>query len=210
MKKLNVIFIGLIAIWLTSCVVARKAQYDKLVANVEVQSTKSIAIGVLDHREHVLTNGKPVDFVGYLRSTAGIPYPIGTKSLKPLATDFASSIQETLTTKGFKCSVVTTVPKDAENDIVDKLKTSGSELSILFVLNSWWTDTYMATLLSYDVSVTVCDKNGTRLATKKFAESKKAIGANIWGTEYQKYIPEACKNVLGIIFNDAEIKKALQ
>lgn len=211
MKKLNLIFIGSIAILITSCAVARKVQYDNLVANVEVQGTKSIAIAVLDHREHVLINGKPQDFVGYLRASVGIPYPIGTKSKKPLADDVVSSIKETLSNKGFKCSVLVTTPTDVEKAVVEKLKASGSDISIMFLMNSWWTDTHFPTLLNYDVTISVYDKNGIQLSTKKFTENMKVIaGPMMWGNEYEKFIPNAFKQVLEKILNDPDIKKSIQ
>jgi hypothetical protein len=189
MKKLNLIFIGSIAILITSCTtldlalsggkelyklnnVANKIQYDNLVANIEVQGTKSIAIAALDHREHVLINGKPQDFVGYHRSSYGIPDPIGTKSKQPLADDVASSFKETLSNKGFKCSVLVTTPTDVEKVVIEKLKASGSDISILFLMNSWWTDTNFSTfLLNYDVTISVYDKNGIQLSTKQFTEN---------------------------------------
>lgn len=211
MKKRNLIFIGLIAILLTSCTVGRKVQYDKIVANVEVQGTRSVAIAALDHREHVIINGKAPDFVGYLRSAVGIAYPIGTKSKKSLADDVASSISETLSKKGFKCSVFTTAQTDDEKVVVEKLIASSSEISILFLMNAWWTDTYMPTLLTYDITVTIYDKNGIQLSTKKFTEKDKVIAKTmIWGNEYEKFIPEAFKKELEIILNDPEIKKSLQ
>lgn len=210
MKKLNLIFIGSLAILMTSCAISRKVQYDNLVANVEVQGTKSVAIAALDHREHVLVNGKAVDFVGYMRSTVGIPYPIGTKSKKPFADDVASSINHTLSGKGYKCSVIITTPKDAENDIINKLKDSSSDVSILFLMNAWWTDTSYPTFLNYDVTISLYDKSGTLLSTKKFAENKKNIaGMMIWGNEYMKFIPNAFKTELEKMLNDPDIKKSL-
>jgi hypothetical protein len=210
MKNFSLFLFCFLALFLISCTVGRKVQLDKLVATVEVQGTKSVAIAVLDHRDHVLKEGKPQDFVGYLRSGVGIPYPIGTKTQKPFADDIASSINETLASKGFKCSVISTTPKDPENDIVSKLNASGAENSMLFTFNSWWTDTYMATLLNYNLSVTVFDKAGNQLVSKKFEASKKGIGANILGTEYKRVIPGAFKKELELILNDPEIKKNLQ
>jgi hypothetical protein len=210
MRKINVVFICFIAICLSSCAVSRKVQYDNLVANIEVQGTKSVAIAALDHRTHVLKDGKPQDFVGYLRAGVGIPYPIGTKSKKPLASDVANSINETLANKGYKCSVIGTSPTDTEKDVTGKLKATGSEVSLLFLMNSWWTDTYMATLLNYDVTISIYDKNGNQLSTRNFTESKKGIGVNVWGTEYQRVIPDAFKKELEKLLNDPDIKKSLQ
>jgi hypothetical protein len=210
MKKINLISVFVGALLLVSCAVGRKVQYDKLVADIDIQGTQTIAVAVLDHRDHVLKDGKPQDFVGYLRSGVGIPYPIGTKTEKPLADDFASSVNQTLSGKGFKCSVVTTTPKESENDIIPKLKGTGSENSLLFVVNSWWTDTYMATLLNYNITVSIFDKAGNQLATKKFETTRKGIGANVMGTEYKKKIPSAFMDELGAMLNDADIKKALQ
>jgi hypothetical protein len=125
MKKIKLLFIGFIVLLLTSCAVGRKAQYDNIVANIEVQGTKSVALAALDHRTHVLQDGKPQDFVGYLRSGVGIPYPIGTKSKKPLSSDVASSLNETLAKKGYKCSVIATAPTDNVKDVIAKLKAGG-------------------------------------------------------------------------------------
>jgi hypothetical protein len=216
MKKSALVSIGLTAILLTSCLIskktqyARKAQFDNLVVDIDAKGTKTVAIAALDHRGHVLNNGKPRDFVGYIRAAVGIPYPIGTKSLKPLADDVASSIKETLSNRGYKCTVLATVPADQENAVIDRLKANGSEISILFLMNSWWTDTYMSTILNYDISISIYDKNGSQLSTKKFSETNKGIGATVSGFDFQTYLPDAFKKLLEKIYNDPDIKKSLQ
>lgn len=210
MKKNNLILISLLAISISSNASRYKVQYDKLVANIEATGTKSVSIATLDHRAKIQKEGSSPDCVGYLRSTVGIPFSVETKSKNPFSDDVSSSINESFAKKGFKCSVTTTTPKDSTNTIADKLKNSGSDISILFVTNLWWTDTHMATLLEYDVTVNIYDKSGSLLVSKNFTESSKGLGANIWGSEYQKYIPNGFTEALERFFNNPEVKKVLE
>lgn len=188
----------------------RKVQYDNLISKIDFQGTKSVSIAVLDHRVHVLKDGKPTDFVGYTRATVGIPYPLGTRTKMPLADDIAGSISGTLSNKGFKCSVISTTPTDSENDIVGKLKETGADRSLLFVLNSWSTDTYQYTLLTYDIQISMYERNGSQSVNKKFSENKKEIGKIAFGSSIHAHITEGFKNELGKILNDPDIKGSFQ
>jgi len=210
MKKINFIIMALLAISVSTNASLYKVHYDKLVANIEAKGTKSVSIATLDHRAKIQKEGSSPDCVGYVRSTVGIPYSLETKSKKPFSDDVSSSINESFAKKGFKCSVTTTTPNDSANIVVDKLKNSGSDISILLVTNLWWTDTHMATLLEYDVTVNVYDKSGNLLVSKNFTESSKGLGVNIWGNEYQKNIPNGFTEALERFFNDPEIKKVLE
>lgn len=208
MKNTNLIGIGFIFIILTSCVIGRKVQYDKLTANIECAGTNSVLITTLDHRKPIKKMEKLRFKVGYLRDIYGIPFGISTKSDQTLADDISSSISETLTKKGYKCSVLSVNPEESKDIAIEKLKKSNSEISILFLIDSWWTDTYFKTKLDYDISINIYNKSGEILASKKFTEAQKYLGGLFWSSNFEENIPKAFKEELEKIFNDPYIKKS--
>ena len=209
MKK-NLLFFCFLALSLFSSASIFKVQYNNLVSKLDIKGEKSVSIAVLDHRTQIVKDGKSDDCVGFLRSSVGIPYVIETSSKKSFANDFSSSLFDTFSHQGFKCSVINTTPKDSVKTVESKLKNSGSEISIFFVVDMWWTDTFMATLLEYDFTVFIYNKNGDLLVSKKFTEQKHGLGANVWGNEYKKCIPSGFIETLEKVFKEEEIKKALQ
>lgn len=209
MKK-NLLFFCFLALSFYSSASIFKVQYNNLVSKLDIKGNKSVSIAVLDHREQIVKDGKSEDCVGFIRSSVGIPYIIETSSKKSFANDFSSSLFDTFSHQGFKCSIINTSPKDSIKAVENNLKNSGSEISIFFVIDSWWTDTFMATLLEYNFTVFIYNKNGNLLVSKNFTEQKHALGANVWGNEYKKNIPSGFIETLDKVFNAEEIKKALQ
>ena len=93
--------------FLVGCAISRKVEYETVSANVPSLS-EHISIATWDQREQILNGARKIDFVGYMRSGAGIAYPMGTSSEKPFADVVSSSVAASFTKKGNKTSVIVT------------------------------------------------------------------------------------------------------
>ena len=194
---------------LSGCAVSRKIQYDKINADLPA-ITENIALATWDQREQVLDGSRKPDFVGYMRSGAGIAYPIGTASGKPLADDISSSIASSLEKKGCTTSIITTSPADNENAILNNLKNSGSGKLVLIKCSEYHTDGYGIQNLNYNLQVKIHASDGQLVKEKSFQGDRNLGGSVAWGPgKYKEYMPEGLKTLLEEIFNDPEISSGL-
>jgi hypothetical protein len=195
---------------LTCCAISRKVDYDGVIANVPAFN-ESICIATWDQREQIVKGARQPDFVGYTRSGAGIAYPMGTASGRPLSDVISSDISNSLAKKGNKTSVVATSSTQKEKGILDQLKKSRSNKLILIKCIRFHTDGYGAQALLYQLQMNIYSTTGEILKQKDFSGKRELGGSVAWGPgKYKQYMPEACKKLLEEIFNDPEIVLALQ
>jgi hypothetical protein len=194
---------------LTSCGSARKINYEGVNAD-HPKSNANISLAVWDQRIQVTDGSRKPDFVGYLRSGAGIAYPMRTKSGKPFVNDMSAAITSSLKESGSKVIAVTTKFSDSRSMIVNRLKEQKSTQLILLKCNEYHTDGYGAQALTYDIDVVILDVDGNIIKERKFSGKKPLGGNGFWGAgKYKTYMPAGLKNLVEEIFNDEELNKAL-
>ena len=194
---------------LTNCGAARKIRYDGVNADFP-KSNLIVSIAIWDQRVQVTDGSRKPDFVGYMRSGAGIAYPMKTKSGKPFSNDMSYSIASSLKESGSKVIVVGTKPDDSRSMIINKLKESNSTTLLLLKCNEYHTDGYGAQYLNYDIDIIILDNAGSIIKERKFSGKKPLGGNGFWGAgKYKTYMPAAFKNIMEEIFNDQEFKGAL-
>jgi hypothetical protein len=207
MKKIT---LSIIVVTLLGCAVSTKVNYDNAYADVPAFNQK-MSIATWDQREQVVSGARKPDFVGYMRSGAGIAYPMGTTSGKPFSDVMSTNISSSLSSKGSPTNVIITNTNETASTIIDNLKKSGNNRLILMDCKQFHTDGYGATSLLYDLKVNIYDGDGTILKQKTFSGKKPLGGSVAWGPgKYKQYMPEAFKNLIEEIFNDAEIASALK
>ena len=195
---------------LMSCAISRKVEYENVAANVP-SFKEHIGIGTWDQREQILNGARQIDFVGYMRSTAGIAYPMGTSSGKPFADVVSSSVAASFSKKGNTTSIVAVSYADKENLILEKLKKTRSDRLVLIRCNQFHTDGYGAISLLFDLQLNIFSPGGDLLKQKTFSGKRELGGSKAWGAgKFKEYIPEGYKKLLEEIFNDPEIVAALQ
>jgi len=195
---------------LVSCAISRKVEYESVAANVP-DFKEHIGIGTWDQREQILNGARQIDFVGYMRSAAGIAYPMGTSSGTPFADVVSSSVAASFSKKGNTTSIVAVSFADKENLILEKLKKTKSDKLVLIKCYKFYTDGYGATSLLYDLQLNIFSSGGDLLKQKTFSGKRELGGSKAWGAgNFKKYIPEGYKKLLEEIFNDPEIVAALQ
>ena len=126
----------------------------------------SVTVSVLDQRPFVKDDGSGGDFVGYIRSLAGIPYPVRTASGKPLAEDLAESFATALTDVGLHTEPVM-LSGERDSAAVRKIVSNRADRHLLFIVREWETDYYYRSTFTYDVSLSVYDPRGGALVTEE-------------------------------------------
>lgn len=203
MKKfLYIILIGAI---FSSCAISRKVPYNEMILNLPQVKTENLSIAVWDQREQLLKGSRKPDFVGYMRSGAGIAYPMGTLSGKAFADEIALNIASSYKNNGLNVSIINTSYKDNENSILNSFKNSSNNKLILMKCNQLHTDGYNIEALLYNIQVSIYNKNGALIAQKSFV-GKKELGK---GMKYKTYMPNGLKELIEEIFNDATIHNAI-
>lgn len=194
----------------------RVVQYHNLAVPVTYQGNLSVLVCGLDTRPQITDNSQKLNFVGYLRSAAGVLWPLKTMSGNPFADDLAGSLALSLRAQGF-ISKATSVQKESDlSMILSKAQNEKFDRILFLKINDWITDQYDAGIvahirkLKYDIDLTVYDMYGSPLLKKKFNEpgmdlSKKGYAAG----DYKTFIPEATKTELGKILNYPDLKNAL-
>ena len=207
MKK---IFFATLVILHFGCAVSRKVNYEGINANMPALNQK-ISIATWDQREQVISGKRKTDFVGYMRSAAGIAYPMGTKSGNPFSDIVSADISSSLAAKGNITIVINTTTNEQESAILHRLKQSGNNKLILITCKQFHTDGYGETTLEYNLIVTVYTVDGTTIKQKTFSGKKPLGGTKGWGPgNFKAYMPEALKILIEEMFNDQEIISALK
>ncbi|WP_149243257.1 hypothetical protein [Dyadobacter sp. 32] len=197
-----------ISLFFSAC--SRKVNYDHVQAKLPAFNQK-ISVATWDQREQVVSGSRKPDFVGYMRSTTGIAYPMGTTSGKPLADLLSNNISSSLSANGSSASVINTNTAQTASAILSNLKTAGQSRLILINCKQLHTDGYSRRSLLYNLIVSIYASNGTVIRQKTF-NGKKPLGGNFFTGpgKFKKYMPEAFKNLIEEIFNDADIVSALK
>ena len=201
----NYIGLFLLTTLISGCAISRKVSYNDLNINLPQVTVKSLSIAVWDQREQVIKGSRKPDFVGYMRSGAGIAYPMGTESGKTFADDIALDISSSYQKNGFKANIIPTSFQESENTILSNLKNSNSDKLILIKMNKLHTDGYTGFDLFYDLQSSVYKSSGELLRQKSF-KGTKPLGK---GSQYKTNLPNGLKELLEEVFNDQEILAAL-
>lgn len=211
----NPAWIALIAITitaLTACAVGRKVDYS---APPELSLTgngQRVALAVIDHRPYVMSGDKDPSFVGLQRSGFGIPFDVNTQSGRSLATDFAQSISQSLSAKGYAVEVLDLDHSTPTDTAVKQAVGTGAERSIILEITEWKTDTAARAALYYALSLDVYDGQASRLGHEQ-TTGRDNLGGSFWDLDpaasAADVAREAFKRKMVLLFNDPDVTPAL-
>ena len=107
-QPIKTLAIFLIVIFVSGCAIGRTTDYSTGMVNynTEMGSQTHVLVSVEEVRPYVLNGSKNSSFVGLMRSLAGIPYPVSTKSGNPLVDDFGSLITKSLRSEGIDAKYI--------------------------------------------------------------------------------------------------------
>jgi hypothetical protein len=148
------------------CAFGRHYDYRQAFPLPKEHNLASVTVSVQDQRPFVKDDGSGGNFVGTIRSLAGIPYPVRTASGKPLAEDLTESFATSLTDVGLHTEPVM-LSGERDSAAVRKVVSNPADRHLLFIVREWETDYYYRSTFSYDVSLSVYDPRGRALATEE-------------------------------------------
>lgn len=219
-KYLIYSFLPLIFLLSSFNVFAKKElTYIELVPKIMANSSINVCVATLDQREVVQNGNQDARFVGYIRSTTFIAYPIKNSSPENFSEVMSNTVANALMQNGCSTSVMKTDFSSSKENVVKELKSQKADIFILITMTKWRTDTKamnftkVATELIYDLTVDIYNKAGELIATNNLKEveaglspgggaSVKKIQAKVINIKY----PEVMTN----LFANPDIGKALQ
>lgn len=205
----NLVFAICTAVLLGGCAVGNSHRYDLGDAELNVDSEKSIAIGVVDLRSYVISGEKAPNFSGLFRGGFGNPFDVTTDSGRPLAEDLGQSIVAALKRSGVDAQAVPVAPKTTAEDARALILASGSDRCALLRIREWKSDTYFNTGLTYDLTLDVLSSDGTLMASKEL-QGHDNLGASGVPGDARVHVEKAVKEKLEILFAEADVKASLE
>ena len=210
MKKirwLKILTILSIAVFLNGCAIGRTSDYStgSVDYNTGINEQVHFVVAFQDVRPYVLSGNKKNTFVGLQRSVAGVPWPVNTKSGKPLADDFGTVVTRSLRDKGLNAEYIKfDFRKDVDAFVKENSKTGRKIL--VFSIYEWKTDVYFTSSIHYNVLLTVYDSNGIKLVDAR-RQGSDALGPN--ERAGRKNLTVANIDIIGGLLKTPEIQAAL-
>ncbi len=210
-KMISLVCLSLAAGIIINCGSSYRINYSNVKADLNYSGTRSVAVGVLDKRPYVISGENDPRFVGTMRGGYGNPFDLWTTSDLRLSDEMASTMAESLRSKGFKVvSTKAVVGKDGSG-MLNEMKATGAQRLVLMVMNDWWSN-YLPRSFSaekseliIDVELKVMDSKKNSLGSKKMKEI-----VNVESGWPQDTIPGWYQKKMTELLNDKGIQKALK
>ena len=130
------LFVLIICIHL-SAEAKRTQEYRFIEIQIATNSDLTYSIAVLDKREVVTDGSQGPEFVGYVRSTVAIAWPIKTESGNSFTDDVTLTIKNAIEKSGAKVTQVSTDYSMDSLDVIEKLKSTNADILLLITINKW-------------------------------------------------------------------------
>lgn len=153
---------------LGGCALGQSVRYTEANPQLTLQGDRVVAVIVHDQRADVLSDDVEPNWVGELRSIAGIPYDVTTDNEQPLADNMARALAKALGRRGFEATPLAVPYSATRSGVIQRAVNTGTERIVLLTLNRYGTDTYFGTSLNYDVRLSILDGQGNLLASRQW------------------------------------------
>lgn len=229
-KKLTTVLLSLlIGLLLSNCSSGEKLfdyklSYNQIKTEIPIHNSFTYSIATYDQRLAVVDGSRNEEFVGYVRSQAWIAYPIDTKSGENFSDEFSLVIKNSMYDSSNQTQIIQTNFSDSKQNILNRLVDSNSDRLLLFTITKWETDSKppapgklvwmpnTRTSVLWDILLEIYTKDGELIAFNKTDGLDRDVDDNKKGhkTEIiQLVVNEKFKEKIDILFDDAEIQKAL-
>ena len=211
MKLISLICLTVATGMIIDCGSSYRINYSNVKADLNYSGTRTVAVGVQDKRPYVLSGENDPKFVGTMRGGYGNPFDLWTTSDLRLSDEMASTMAESLRSKGFKVVAVKAVVGKDGSGMLTEMKSTGAQRLVLMVMNDWWSNYYPRSFgaekseLIIDVELKVMDNNKKSLGSKKLKEI-----VNVESGWPQDTIPGWYQKKMTQLLNDKGIQKALK
>jgi hypothetical protein len=140
-----------------------------------------------------------------------MPYcePVQTQSGRALADDFADSIAQSLSAKGFKVTKVILTPAISNDQALAQAIASDANREILLEVKEWKIRTCGASELDYSLSLGVYDEASMRLASKELSGRDSTFEISLNPNGPFEVGPEMFGKKIAQLFDDSEVKVAM-
>jgi hypothetical protein len=190
--------------------------YRNIELQIKSNSNIKYAVSVLDKREVVTDKSQEPQFVGYIRSGAGIAYPIRTESGNSFAEDVAFTINNAIQKSGAKVTEASTIFSMDPTEVKDKLIATNSDKLILIIIDEWRSDTRpwhlkIATEMIWNFRLQVFDGSGALVAENKVEGRDGGVDPGSSNTKKIKLITDRYyKEKMELLFSGESIVTNLQ
>jgi hypothetical protein len=196
---------------LVGCATGNTYQYANTVPALQTQSSKPLALAVLDQRSYILNKDKIQAFVGLQRGGFGNPFDVTTVSGRPLAADMTQSLASALRHRGMQVKELLVEPASQDGEALKALLAAGQERAVLLCLREWKSDTMVHVALRYDLNLAVYDTTGKLLANQNLRGEKDLGGSMMNAPAHaRQVIPVGYKQRMEELFALPEIDAALR
>lgn len=207
----------LIVLLFAGCAVGRVLSYTEVKTDIPSNPGYYYTVATHDQREEVIDESQKETFVGYMRSTVAIAYPIHTESARRLSDDFSLMIRNSFNEASDRCQVLTTSCKESNAEIFDKLVSTKHDRLLLFTINKWRTDSKpisfseYATDVIWDIALDVYDGSGEFLVTNRIEGIEPGLDPRPAGSikRIQIIVNEKLEEKINRLLSDDHIRKAL-
>lgn len=200
----------LLVLFLTGCVVGRKASYRNMQVDMPSGLDKSLALATWDQRKQVLDGSQNEEFVGYMRSGVGIAYPVGTASGKDFAQVISEKISESFEDGKANVEIIQLQPLYSKDQVMEKLHSSEGDRLVLLKCNELHSDGYSQQTLNYDIDLTVYNAQRESLASKNFSGDRFISAQKMSVNEIlEEDMPRTLNELIEEMFNDSTVQSAL-
>lgn len=224
-KNINAITASALLLFFLTCSLSVFSQKEKLKWNRFVYETKTeilvntsmtYSIATHDQRPVILDGSRTEDFVGYIRSTAGVAGPVSTASGNNFSHNFSTTIAKSLSNPSQNPIVVETTSGKSRSTIISEMKRTKSDRFILVTIYKWRSDskippfTRMRTDFLWDVLLEVHNESGKIIATNRIEGLNPEMANRAKNhKKLRPYITQNFKEKIDELFNTSEIKEAL-
>ena len=208
----------LIMLSLVGCAVGRKLSYSEIRTDISTGAGLTYAIATHDQREEVVDGSQNESYVGYMRSTVGIAYPISTASGRNFSDDFSLVIKNSLNESKDTCQIIQTRASESKDQVLNRLITAQCDRLLLFTVTKWRTDSkpkgmQYGTDVLWDLTLEVFNKNAEPLASDRTNGvdpdlDLNAVGGSVKRT--QVIVNEKFKQKIDLLLDDPGIQKTLR
>ena len=210
MKRISLIFL---LMSLSSCAIGTKMSFNQTTLNSpQVSDAVPLTVVTRDARSYVLSGDKTPQWVGLQRSGYGIPYGVHTSSGKSLAQEFSESIFKSFKQRSASVGMlVLPVDNKTREQVNEYLRRNVTDGKILLLeINDWKSDTMSNISFSYDLTMTVLDKNLSTLGLASSKADKKLPGSFLSPVgESERVVTREQISILNELLNSSQVVSAL-
>jgi hypothetical protein len=200
---------------MVSCAVGRKMTFTNEQAEPGYKITYPVMVVFQDKRNEVLSGKWKPSLCGHNNSTVQISYEILTNSGKPLAYEFAESVNAALIKMGSNSSALNVTPHTAMDSILQAFKETNKDRLLFFTIYKWESrGTPLFSTIRYEViyslKLAVFNHEGELLAADSTSNTvTKEQGAATSMKKMQEMADTVFRNQVIGLYNNEAVKKSL-